>query len=365
MIADLSILVTGAEDAVGGRLVERLVLGGARVRAIVRHPAHALRPCRFDTEVLAIDPEDADGFARAVAGCELVFACDDDHLHPERMVPAARHLAEACRRARVSRLVVVSSAEVYEPLPPEGTVDEQASRNDASDTRRSALIQREDILLAEATDHAVILQPGIAYGPYTPWTERTVERLRWSRMVVNAEGGGTCNAVYIDDVVEAALVAATSTTATGRYIITGPEPITWRKFFDAHAASLGVAPPTYVDDGSREAGDATADRSRPTSILLRRQDLLGAAKALRRRTRPLTKRVARRIGDQATVTIKKAVKRRLPRPQSLPDDRERALYRSQAVLSAARIRAELGWSPRYTFDHGMALTAAYLRWACP
>lgn len=364
MIGDLSILVTGAEDAVGSRLVERLALDGARVRAAVRHPAHALRPCRFDIEVLAVDPDDAVAMETAVSGCDLVFACDDDHAHPQRMVAAARHLAEACRRRRVSCLVVVSSAEVHEPFPEEGSLDERAPRHPDGDPRRAALIQREDILLDNAAVRTVVLRPGVTYGPYAPWTERTVERLRWSQMVVGAGGSGTCNAVYLDDVAEAALAAARSATSHGAYVITGPQPITWRTFFDAHAAALGLEPPTYVEDGPAEPGGTVTGPHR-TAAVLGSASLLTAAKALRRRTRPLTKRIARRIGDQAAITLKRAVKRRLPRPRSVPDSRERALYRSQAVLCAARARGELGWSPGYEFDRGMELTAAYLRWAYP
>jgi nucleoside-diphosphate-sugar epimerase len=349
------VLVTGAEDPVGGRLVERLVLGGVAVRAAVRHPAHALRPCRFGIEVVAVPPEGPARLADAVAGCEVVFACDDDLAHPERMAPAAERLAEACARAGVRRLVVVSSAEVYEPLPADGTVDESSPRRRTGDPRHDALLEREDTLLAAGAP-CVVLQPGIVYGPHTHWTDRWAERLRWTRPVVNADGAGTCNAVYVDDVVEAALAAARAPVRGERLLITGP-PVSWRRFLDAHAAALGVAPPIYVGgpDGPGQAGHWQRPRFDPMTV----------AKAARARTRPLTKRAARLIGHQATVTIKRVLKQRLPVTRTHPDEREQALFASRCVLVADRARVALGWSPRYDFDAGMALTGAYLRWSQP
>lgn len=361
MITASRILVTGAEDAVGGRLLERLVLGGADVRAVVRHPAHALRPCRFGIEVTAVDPADAAAMAAAVAGCDLVFACDDDATHPERMAAAARSLVAACAAAGVGRLVAVSSAVVYEPLPAEGTVDEASPLSRTGDPYHDALVEREEALLTGDVP-CVVLQPGIVYGPHTPWTDQTAERLCWQRPVVTGGGEGTCNAVYLDDVVEAALIAARITALCGRVLVVGPAPIRWRDFYDGHAWALGVPPPAYIGDGGDDQHGPPKGTHRRARLRARGITL---AREVRQRSRPLTKRVARRLGHQATVTLKRAVKRRLPRPPVLPSPAEDALYRSRAVLSAERARTELGWTPRYPFAEGMALTAQYLRWAYP
>lgn len=361
MTAAARFVIAGAEDAVGGRLLERLALEGAAVRAVVRHPAHALRPCRFGIDVVAVDPGDAAAMAAAVEGSEVVFACDDDRAHPELMVEAARHLTAACEAAGVRRLVAVSSAVVYEPLPPEGVVDETRPRLHVGEPYHDALVEREEVLLAAGLP-VLVLQPGVLYGPHTPATDQAAERLRWQRPVVTGGGAGTCNAVYIDDVVDAVLAAAGSPEACGRALLTGPEPITWREFFDAHAGAIGAAPPRYVADGHRDGSEPPGSRPRLEHL---RPLALDAARELRRRTRPLTKRVAKRLGHQATVTLKRSVKRRLPRPPLLPDAAEEARYRSRAVLSADRARSALGWVPRYGFEEGMNLTAAYLRWAYP
>ena len=51
--------------------------------------------------------------------------------------------------------------------------------------------------------------------------------------------GGLCNAVYVDDVVSAALLAAESNAAAGeQFIISGDPPVTWRQFYGGYETML-------------------------------------------------------------------------------------------------------------------------------
>jgi NAD dependent epimerase/dehydratase len=125
------VLVTGAAGFIGSNLVEYLVRRGDRVRAFVRYNSRNDygRLETFEPSVLAevdlftgdlTNPEAAAG---AIDGCEIVLHLGAlipipySYRHPREYVAAnvsgTLNVLEASRRAGVSRLVQVSSSEVY------------------------------------------------------------------------------------------------------------------------------------------------------------------------------------------------------------------------------------------------------------
>ena len=52
------------------------------------------------------------------------------------------------------------------------------------------------------------------------------------RIALPAAGLGLCNAVYVDDVVSALMLAAEHDAAIGEmFLISGSTPVTWREFY--------------------------------------------------------------------------------------------------------------------------------------
>jgi hypothetical protein len=92
---------------------------------------------------------------------------------------------------------------------------------------------------------------------------------------------------------------------------------------------------------------------------------LGSAKrvAKHERLRPARKHTAALLGPQLTRSLKRRVKRRLPKSVYAPDPRTFALYTATARIDDRRARAELGYAPAHDFERGMALTTAFVRWA--
>ena len=122
------VVVTGGEGFIGSTLVERLVREGANVRAFVHYNpfgrAGWLDPeLHADVEVVPGDVRDAERVHTAVAGCEVVF-----HLaaligipysyvatesYVQVNVTGTHHVARACLRAGVERMVHTSTSETY------------------------------------------------------------------------------------------------------------------------------------------------------------------------------------------------------------------------------------------------------------
>ncbi len=123
-----TVLVTGGEGFIGSTLVERLVREGAEVRALVHYnpfgTAGWLDPeVHRQVRVVPGDVRDAERVFEAVNGCEVVFhlaaliGIPYSYVAPESYVQVnvtgTHHVARACVRAGVSRLVHTSTSEAY------------------------------------------------------------------------------------------------------------------------------------------------------------------------------------------------------------------------------------------------------------
>jgi NAD dependent epimerase/dehydratase len=127
----MTVLVTGAGGFIGSHLVQALLRSGRSVRALVRYNSRGswgyLEELRADLQsqldVRLGDVTDAYLMRDLVAGCELVF-----HLAALIGIPYSYHapasyvatnvsgtlnVLEACRHARVHRVVMTSTSEVY------------------------------------------------------------------------------------------------------------------------------------------------------------------------------------------------------------------------------------------------------------
>jgi nucleoside-diphosphate-sugar epimerase len=356
----MKLLVTGAGGCLGGRLVQRIRHGGdVDVRAMVHTPVKAVRLTRAPVELTAVDMADLAAVRAAVDGCDVVIHSAHDFVHPEKNLLGATNVARACVEHGVKRLVHLSSASVYEPAS-DAVIDESTPIGTGLVGSDPTRIVAELAAVATA-GHAlpvVVLQPGIVYGPYSPhWTMGVAGALRRGKVVVTAEGAGICNAVYVDDVVEAAYASAVNDVAAGKYLVTGPAPVTWAAFYRALESALEVD--SLVLDPA--TGEEPGELSGP-SMVRRSWEAARAVRNLPAAT-PVRRFVGETLGPRRMRALKDVVRSRLPAPVTIPTPREMALYRSKSEISDARARQAIGWSPRFDFESGMGLTAEFVRWS--
>lgn len=362
-------LVTGATGFVGGRLVERLVANGVEVRCAIRNVGRAARLARLPVELLEFDLGDAAAVQSALEGIDYVFHCAHEAGERDSNLAGLRNVLSASSTHPPRRLVYVSTFAVYEPFS-DGLLTEESPDGDRSNVYVDTKLDMERMIFAAARDGipATIIQPAIVYGPFCrPWTNTPAERLLSGDVILPDQGEGTCNAVYIDDLVDGLLLAATASAAAAvgeRFIISGPQPVTWADFYNGIARALGANPPTYWPRDQIVEANGNIARS-----------FFGAAANPKRlikslvRWPPLRKALQKGFdvlpdAMQTRVKAKYLAKRGSAEAEThLPSRQALALYVAKPVTGSEKARAKLGYTPRFDFERGMALTGDYLRWA--
>jgi nucleoside-diphosphate-sugar epimerase len=366
--AGSKVLITGATGFIGGRLAEILLEQGAEVRCAIRNPGHATRIARLGTKIVPADLANAEQMDKAIEGADYVFHCAHDMRSVRQNMTGLENIINACLKHRVRRLVYVSTMSVYEPLS-DGPLNEESRDGDRGWMyTRTKLDMEARVLKAvrEQTLAASIVQPTIVYGPYSkPWTNAPAENLIYGTVVLPGRGEGLCNAVYIDDLVDGFILAATQPAAIGeRFLLSGPAPVGWGEFFSAFASALGTSPPEFWP----------AERIAKAS-----QGLIRDLKLVARNPKNIVKIIVRwspaRQALQAGIDhmpepLKSLVMKRnsgsgsrRPGEVILPDPQQLKLYLAKAYCDNAKAGRLLGYKPRYDFASGMEPTGIYLRWA--
>ncbi len=356
--------VTGASGFLGGRLVEMLAEQGVDVTCLVRSPHAGHRLQQTGARLLTLDLADPGAVQAALEGVGVAFHCAYDWADAAWNHRAISAVIAGCQR-NGCRLVHVSSYVVYQ-LPDEGEVTEGLPGNPSASGYAHAKRELEAAVLRAVQEQSLsgaVVQPTLVYGPFSgPFTNEPAEMLRFGTVVLPDQGEGACNAVYVDDVVSAMVLAARHPSAIGqRFLVSGPDPVTWREFYEEMARAVGAKGPQY-----RAAEAITRGNTRMRKLLRFAAD---------------PERVIRRVAQdgrvrhlvQGAVGVLPARPRqvladRLLTPPSrrpghvhLPDGDRLGFLRSRATVGSAKARRELGYAPAFDFAAGMVPTARYLR----
>ncbi len=249
---DHACLVTGATGFIGGHLAQRLVQEGYQVRCLARASSDTSLLDKLDVEIAVGDLTSARSLAQAAQGCRYVFHCgalvsdwatakEIEHIN----VAGTRNLLEASVDASVERFVHFSTTDVY-GYPGGAAIDETYAatrfRNWYAQTKLAAEAEVRRVEKAHDLD-AVILRPSTVYGPRSTDVVGEIARaMRGGNMLLVDRGRAVAGLVYIDNLIDAAVLALRHEAAPGHaFNASDGLGITWKEFTDGLAEGLGCS----------------------------------------------------------------------------------------------------------------------------
>lgn len=361
---------------------------GARVRALSRTVARTAWISRYPVDIVVGDVRDPDCVRRATQGCDIVFHCAYGNSGPEAErreinVEGTRNVLDAAIGADVRRVVHLSTLMVYGATA-DGVLDENAPKRYFGNVYSDSKLDAERLAVEYAQRRnapVVILQPTAVYGPFaSPWTVNVLRSLTMGRAILVNGGDGLCNAVYVDDLVDAMFLAATRPCIAGdAFLISGETPVTWRTFYEHYERMIGARRTIGMS-----APDALAHweghHRKPRSLVTELKDLLRGDAAARQqlagaRELLVLRNLVRRV---LPAGLRRAVKARVlatPVPEARVTSQDDGLpvhplsprmvtfLSTKTSVSIAKAKQLLGYQPRFDLPTGMRLTEEWARWA--
>ncbi|MEP7288859.1 MAG: NAD-dependent epimerase/dehydratase family protein [Chloroflexota bacterium] len=317
-------LVTGANGFIGSALTRRLLHNGYAVRAMCRSAERG--KALVGAEVVEGDIQDLDTTRRHATGCDVIFhlaavgAGSAVHQHNIN-VQGTLNVIQAGYESGIQRFVHVSSIAVY-GYDLWGTIDETYPQHPPPNDFYMVTKSQGEKAVWDYAERVglptVTVRPAFVYGAGgTLWTQNLYKLCSTIPIPLLAGGRGSAHPIYVDDVVDLLVTAATHPDAPGHAFHAAPDPApTWGEFLGYYGR---------MADNAR-----TITISLPPTFLLK----------------PIANAVSvvGRLMDQpfevygAIMNMTRTV-----------------------TFSMAQARNILGWQPHFDLETGMALTEAWLK----
>jgi len=253
-------LVTGATGFIGSHIVDKLLARGHEVRAFARNPEKAATVLPPGVEIAYGDVRDAASLRRAAEGVDCVFhaAARVTDWGPwsafqAETVQGTEHALRAAIDAGVPRFLLVSTVSVYDSA----AVRSGHVTEDAPYTRDRGAGNRYGYakMLAERAAFEAHKRGNLVVSAVRPaWVYGTRDRSLLPRMLDFLRSPTAAwvtgydplvGLVYVTDVADACILAATTPAAAGRaYNISTDRPYKLKEFAALVAQAAGIKPPT-------------------------------------------------------------------------------------------------------------------------
>ena len=317
-------VVTGASGFVGSHIVDELLRHDARVRCLLRPRSSTRWLDGKPVEIVRLEEMDLDRLSEAVADATWIVhaagitqARSAREFHEINVGGTERVLRAAiASNGKLERFLYISSQAAGGPAAERRPVVESDRPDPASTYGMSKLRGEELTMLLKNRMPVVTIRPPAVYGPRDKAFLRLYRLLRIHVMPV-LRAGEQFTLVYAEDLARAAYLALTHPRAAGEvYFVGEPESTDSVEMGECIRRSLGtkaitVQPPGFV----LQMGALLAE-------------LVGFATG---------------------------------RPPLLSREKLEEITAGDWLCSSAKIRSQLGWTPRVGLEEGIARTTAWYR----
>lgn len=253
-----TVLVTGASGFIGKRFCSILRSKNVRILALSRSGAHP-----EGTESIVVDLAE-DTILELPGGIDTVFhlagkahalseVAQDDAEYSRINRDGTRRLLEAAQRGGVRAFVFFSSIKAVGDQPrskdaESRPIDEANQTPPDTPYGRSKREAEVLVLKGNYVPHPVVLRPTLVYGPGVLGNlEKMSEAVSRKRFPPLPEFNNKRSMVSVDDLIEAALLAAEKPGAAGQtYVVTDNVPCSTRDLFVWMSEAFGQKVPSWT-----------------------------------------------------------------------------------------------------------------------
>lgn len=244
----MKVLVTGATGFVGGHLVKRLINDGHSVRALVRK-GRDIKGFDGRVEIVYGDITDPHSLDDATRNVDMVYhsaalvreAGVPDSLFYEVNVKGTENLLEASLRNGVKQFIHISTCGVH------GDVQDPPATEDTpfnpEDIYQKTKIESERLAMdfRKKGLHVVIIRPAGIYGPGDTRLLKLFKLIKERKFLMVGDGRTLFHLVYIDDLIDALILAGQVPDAEGEaFLIAGERYLSLNELTRLIADFFGV-----------------------------------------------------------------------------------------------------------------------------
>lgn len=313
------ILVTGGTGRIGKHLVGRLLEQDESVRILAKEKGAITEELeKKGVEVFFGNLLDKKSLEIALQGIETVYhlAAIVDYLAPKKLmwnvnVEGTGNLTETCKETGAKRIVYLSSTAVYGKKL-SGIADESAETKPSNFYGKTKM-EAERIVLSAG---GIVLRSADTYFPgFTEGYHAIFSMLEKGKMKIVGSGGNRIQYIYIDDLIDALVLAKDKGKGGEIYNIAGGETLAQEDLYKLACGFLGVEPP------KKHIGISTL------KVLLALSNLISMIK--RKKPKMIPEYIDKIAADRA--------------------------------FSIEKARRELGFSPKVTYAEGMKKMIEYYK----